>query len=369
MILKNLTITLCVLVTFGFHLQAQTLSGQVKDAETLENVPFAKIYILDLEVGIVADSLGRFIFTMAMPESVRLRVSSIGYESVIVRVNSGSSDLTAYLYSKHLEIEEVVVSGNQSTLQKYNVIHVETRKLSELNSVPGTNLMQLLEQIPGVYNASTGSGIAKPVIRGMQGMRVLTMLNGLRLENQQWGGDHGMGISEVGIGSVEVIKGPASLLYGADALGGVLYYSDETYAAVNSQSIKVQSVFHSNTNGGTLRMLYKQSNQKFRFLMGGSYANHADFQLPNQKFAQNSRFNESVLKAALSWNGKNKVHHLRYSFNHVMSGLPGHTHDSILNPLEFQSDIQRRKQTIPAQFFDNHYLSFENVRRTSVSHR
>lgn len=360
MILKNLTITLCVLVTFGFHLQAQTLSGQVKDAETLENVPFAKIYILDFEVGTVADSLGRFIFTMAMPESVRLRVSSIGYESVIVRVNSGSSDLTAYLYSKHLEIEEVVVSGNQSTLQKYNVIHVETRMLSELNSVPGTNLMQLLEQIPGVYNASTGSGIAKPVIRGMQGMRVLTMLNGLRLENQQWGGDHGMAVTELGVGNVEVIKGPSSLLYGADALGGVVYFVDEPYASINSSEYHFKTQFESASLGNRSLFLFKTSGNKIRLNVGGLFSNHADYVLPNGLFARNSRFGENVLRASLGTNRKNWSMHLRYSFSRMRVGIPGHTHDSIINPAEFQIASQDRFRVLPVQYTTNHFLSFEN---------
>jgi iron complex outermembrane receptor protein len=112
--------------------------------------------------------------------------------------------------------------------------------------------------------------------------------------------------------------------------------------------------------GGALRFMYKESNQKLRWMLGGSYTNHADFQLPDQKFAQNSRFSEAVIKAALGWNGKNSVHHLRYSFNHLISGIPGHTHDTIINPLDFQVENQRRQQTIPAQFFDNHYFSFEN---------
>jgi iron complex outermembrane receptor protein len=345
------------------------ISGFVKSKLTNLPIANARIQIEETGESTVSDETGAFIFFGNYPKTIHLRVSAVEFESKVLFLTESAQalgrhyligSLEVYLSERHLDLEEITVSTGINVQKNNSPFLIETRKLSDLNGIATLNMGEALAKIPGVYQSSIGNGISKPVIRGLQGIRVVSLLNGLRMEGQQWGGDHGMGISEVGIGSVEVIKGPASLLYGADALGGVLYYSDESYAAVNSESVKVQSIYNSNTNGGALRMLYKQSNQKFRFIIGGSYANHADFQLPNQKFAQNSRFNESVLKAALSWNGKNKVHHLRYSFNHVMSGLPGHTHDSILNPLEFQSEIQRRKQTIPAQFFDNHYLSFEN---------
>ena len=61
--------------------------------------------------------------------------------------------------------------------------------------------------------------------------------NGLRIENQQWGADHGFAVLNLGIDRVEVIKGPSSLIYGADALGGVIYLADEPYANLNKQEI------------------------------------------------------------------------------------------------------------------------------------
>lgn len=345
------------------------ISGFVKNKRTNLPIANARIHIEETGETSISDETGAFRFLGNYPESIHLHVSAIEFESKVLFLTESKQalgrqyligSLEVYLSERHLDLEEITVSTGINVQKNKSPFLIETRKLSDLNGIAILNMGEALAKIPGVYQSSLGNGISKPVIRGLQGIRVVSLLNGMRMEGQQWGGDHGMGISEVGIGSVEVIKGPASLLYGADALGGVLYYSDESYAAVNSESVKVQSLYNSNTNGGTLRMLYKQSNQKFRFLLGGSYANHADFQLPNGKYAQNSRFNEAVLKGALSWNGKNTVHHIRYSFNHVMSGLPGDTHDSIPNPLEFQSDIQLRKQTIPAQFFDNHYLSFEN---------
>ena len=62
-------------------------------------------------------------------------------------------------------------------------------------------------------------------------MRVVTYLNGARVENQQWGGDHGLGFTDLGLGKVELIKGPASIMFGADALAGALYFVDDSYVS------------------------------------------------------------------------------------------------------------------------------------------
>ena len=360
MIFQNLITSFIVVIYFGFDLQSQTLAGQVKEGSTQENIPFAKVYILDLEVGTVSDSLGKFEFSIPLPSSVRLRVSMPGYESTIEKVESGNLNLLFLINPNHLEIEEVVVSGNQSTLQKFNVIHVETKKLTELNTIPGTNLMQIMEQIPGVYNASTGTGISKPVVRGMQGVRVVTMLNGLRLENQQWGGDHGMPITELGVGNVEVIKGPSSLLCGADALGGVIYFVDEPYAAINSSEYLGKVQFESASLSNRSSFLFKTSRNKLRLNMGGLYTNYADFLLPNGKFAKNSRFSDNVFRLSLGTNKNNWSMHLRYSFSRTRVGIPGHTHDSIINPLSFQVDQQERHRVLAVQYSSNHFFSFEN---------
>ncbi len=347
---------------FAFTAMAQKqFSGVVKNQATNQLLVKAYVQIVETGESSYTDEKGQFVFKGNFPQTIQLRVSTTGFEAKIIGVAiQDQTEIQISLVERHIDLEEITVSSGITVQQNKNPFHIETRKLSDLNGIASINIGEALAKIPGVYQSSLGNGISKPVIRGLQGMRVVSLLNGLRMEGQQWGGDHGMGISEIGIGSVEVIKGPASLLYGSDALGGVLYYSDEAYAAVNSRSLQFQSFYQTNTNGGAVRFLYKESNQKFRWILGGSYTNHADFQLPDKKFAQNSRFNESVVKAALGWNGKNSVHHIRYSYNHSISGIPGHTHDTIINPLDFQVTTQRRKRTIPAQFFDNHYLSFEN---------
>lgn len=338
---------------------SQEIKGTVKGKNAL-GLANVSVYALDYEIGTKTDSKGKFVLRLDAKQPVRLRISLLGYETLIQSVQPNSETEFA-LEEQHLDLEEVVIVSNaQGLLQKNNVTHIETRKLSELKTIPTIHLGEALNNIPGVYQSSTGNGISKPVIRGLQGMRVITLLNGLRIENQQWGGDHGMGVSELGIGSIEVIKGPSSVLYGADALGGVIYLVDEPHAKQNHQEIEVKSQFSSNTLGTNNQLLYKLAQNKWRLTVGGLYTNHADFQLPNGRYAQNSRFNEQAGKMNFSYHNKNWVSNVKYNFQANRTGIPGHTHDSIVNPLSFQVSQQNRKATIPAQVIRNHFLSWEN---------
>ena len=84
------------------------------------------------------------------------------------------------------------------------------------------SLMQTLEAIPGVKAMAIGSGQSKPVIRGLGFNRLVISEDGIKHEGQQWGDDHGLEIDQFAIDRAEVVKGPAALLYGSDAIGGVL---------------------------------------------------------------------------------------------------------------------------------------------------
>ncbi|MEN9997903.1 MAG: hypothetical protein RI922_893 [Bacteroidota bacterium] len=339
---------------------AQSFSGVITSSSTNQPIQGVTIFVLDVNAQLISDSLGRFSFSNNLPSRINVQFSAIGYETEVLFLDANSAIQNIKLKEKHVSLDEVTVSGSKGMLQKFNAIHIETRKISELNAIPSTNLGEALATIPGVYNSSTGNGISKPVIRGMQGIRVVSLLNGLRIENQQWGGDHGMGITELGIGSVEVIKGPSSLLYGADALGGVIYYEDEPFARQNEMQLGVKSQFESNTMGTNNQLSYKISRKNVRLNLAGSYSNHADFKLPNGAFLTNSRFNENGFKAAFGTNYKNWGLSVRYNYSSSLVGIPGETDDSIPTPESYQTTEQERNLLLPSQQFHNHFLSVQN---------
>jgi iron complex outermembrane recepter protein len=260
----------------------------------------------------------------------------------------------------HLYLNQIRVSGITSKNQQTNPIQIEYKSLNDLQSTPTLNLGDAFSKIPGVYAASSGPGVYKPVIRGMQGNRIVSVWNGLRMEGQQWGGDHGLGLSELGIGSIEVIKGPSSLIYGSDALGGVIYFKDEDQPSKNSFRVKAKSQFNTNTKGIVNHFFYTQSKSKTQWHCGARYGNHADYQLPNGKFLENSRFAEFGLNGGLSYNSKFGTHQIKLAYSNFRVGLPGHSHDTLLNPLLFQVNTWERRYTIPVQIQQNLFLLNDN---------
>ncbi len=353
-------LTYFFLITCFVAARAQKCEGLVVDGADASPIPFVSVYLVETDESVATDSAGRFLLAAPDLANFHLRFIALGYETSTALIDADNQPLIVQLFSKHLDLHEVTVSGALSQSQSENPFHIESRRIDDLTAIAAMNMGEAIARIPGVYQSSLGNGIAKPVVRGMQGMRVVTLMNGLRIESQQWGGDHGMGITDLGLGNVEVIKGPASLLYGADALAGVIYFNDQPHAPTGKRELESKTLFQSNSMGVTQRFMYRESREKVRWQIGAGYGNHADFQLPNGRFAQNSRFNEAILKSVLSFNGKRSVHHFRYSFSHSTTGIPGHTHDTLASPESFQAETQRRSYTLPAQFFNNHFASFDN---------
>ena len=138
---------------------------------------------------------------------------------------------------------------------------VDHESIKSLQQKGAVTLIEGLETLPGISQISTGASIGKPVIRGLSGNRVLVYSQGVRLENQQFGDEHGLGLNDAGVESVEIIKGPASLLYGSDALGGVLYFNPEKFAKSNTFEGDFSQKIFSNTLGSNSSLGVKKSSE------------------------------------------------------------------------------------------------------------
>ena len=127
---------------------------------------------------------------------------------------------------KQLSLPEVVVTENRRLARDKNAaVQLEVAdKDFILKNFSGT-LMQTLEKLPGVHSMDIGSGFSKPVIRGMGFNRISVTENGIKQEGQQWGADHGLEIDALNVEQAVIRKGPSSLLYGSDAMGGVIELS------------------------------------------------------------------------------------------------------------------------------------------------
>ena len=282
-----------------------SVSGSVMDQNTGQPIIGAAVYLQKIEKGAITDMDGNFILRNISAGEFKLVVSSLGYGTQTVQINVPSEkDLQVYLTPTAIEMEEVIVSTPFHQLQSDNVMKVDRASMEELNKTGAINLSEGISSIAGVETITTGSGIGKPVIRGLSSNRVLVYTQGVRLENQQFGDEHGLGISSSGTESVEVIKGPASLLYGSDALGGVLYLNPERYAIADSTEFDAKTNYYTNTMGMEANAGFRTSGEKFKFLIRGNYADHSDYRTGTGERVTNSRFREWDLKTGLGYRTK-----------------------------------------------------------------
>ncbi|MCB7480032.1 TonB-dependent receptor [Christiangramia sediminis] len=348
--MRNTLLIILLLAVNTIVYSQNQLSGTITDANSGEPVFSASVYFPQLEKGTMSDESGKFTLRNIPDGTYKLIISSIGYTTLNREVKIPSEDINIDLNPSAIEMEEVIVSTPFHQLQSENVMKVERQSISELNKKGAINLSDGITQIAGVESITTGVGIGKPVIRGLSSNRVLVYTQGIRLENQQYGDEHGLGISSKGIGSVEVIKGPASLLYGSDAIGGVLYLNPERYAEAGETNAALESDYFSNTLGYQASLMAKTSGEKLKFLARGSYAAHSDYKDGNETRVTNTRFNEKDLKAGIGFQDKNYKADLRYNFNRSEIGIPE----------EIGLQSKDKEPMLPFQEIDNHVLSLDN---------
>ncbi|PZP45984.1 MAG: TonB-dependent receptor, partial [Pseudopedobacter saltans] len=170
-------------------------------------------------------------------------------------------------------LEEVLVSSKKTRYVLTNPMAITKISQKQIEKTISSNIVDVLvANTPGLNAVKTGPNVSKPFIRGLGYNRVLTMYDGIRQEGQQWGDEHGIEIDGYHIANAEVIKGPASMLYGSDALAGVI--AMQPVNSIDQKEIwkgNVVSEYHSNNNmvGNGIYIGYKKN--RFFASANGSY--------------------------------------------------------------------------------------------------
>ena len=201
-----------------------TLKGKITDKNSHNPLPGATIYLPDLHVGASADAQGNYTIKNLPKGKFVVEIHYIGYAAYTATINiNGATSQDFELSETLIEKNEVVVTGvNLATNVKQNPAPISVIRRDYLDQHISTNIIDAIAKIPGVNQLTTGPAISKPYIRGLGYNRVVVIGDGIRQEGQQWGDEHGIEIDDYNVGKVEVLKGPASLVYGSDALAGVV---------------------------------------------------------------------------------------------------------------------------------------------------
>ncbi len=330
------------------------ISGIVTDQN---NIPLssASVFIPDLNKGTVSDKNGYYEIKNLPNGKLKIQFSFLGYTSTVETARFDGKDLVlnSKLTQTSIEADEIVISGAYNSTQHENAVKIDVLKLDPQTMKSSPNFSEMLTRVPGVDMISKGSGVAKPVIRGLSMNDILILNNDVRYENYQYSDHHPLGIDEFGIESVEVIKGPASLLYGSDAVGGVINFIKERPAPVGTIMGDYNLQLFSNTLGITNNLGLKGASKKIYGGIRVGQKNNADFLQGRGQFAPNSRFNELSVKANVGTSNKTGSFKVFYDYNHEKLGL---VEDQVIQEITTRG----RQNSVWYQEFTTHLVSSQN---------
>jgi len=320
--MKRLFILSAMALLCHFASAQHKLSGIVV-SENDQPLPGVTVYIQEINKGTISDTNGYYELDNLPLAELKVQFSFIGFTNRIESTNLTKCDvlLNVTLYQTSVETEEIVVSGGFNTPQHDNAAKIENLRLEPIEMKPTPNFAEMLTRIPGVDMISKGNGVSKPVIRGLSMNDILVLNNGVRFENYQYSSHHPLGIDEFGIGNVEVIKGPASLLYGSDAIGGVINFIKEKPAPVGSFEGDYNLQLFSNSMGITNNVGAKGSSGNFFGGIRAGQKSNADFIQGGGEYVPNSRFNEYSTKINVGYAGGIGLFSVFYDYNKQNLGL------------------------------------------------
>lgn len=341
--------------SFFINCQAQSLrsalvfSGKVLDVVG-KPLTAATVNIADIKKSSVVQKDGSFRFVGLPKGKFLVEARILGYkpQSKEIELNGSENvEATFRLEESYLEEGEVVVTGvSKATLSKRNPAPLAVVEKEQLASDAAQNIVDAIAKVPGVATVSTGPNIAKPFIRGLGFNRILVLYDGSRLEGQQWGDEHGVEIDRYGIEKVEVVKGPASLGYGSDALAGVVNFipTQPFPDGQMSGSLLMEHQTNNKALGGSL--LLGRSKSGFEWVARASRKAAACYQNKWDGRVFGTKFNEA--DATLSV-GVHKVwgySHATISYYDNQQEVPDGSRDSATRKFTKQTDGEDSMRTI-----------------------
>ena len=302
------------------------LYGKVINSQTNEPLHGASVYFPDLKIGGATNDEGVFNLKNVPIGSYLLEVSFLGFTSVLqTQTIGGNTEENFALTPTYIETEGVTVTGvSTATSIKRTPVPVSIVKRDDLLREATTNLIDAISKQPGVAQISTGPAISKPVIRGLGYNRVVVINDGVRQEGQQWGDEHGIEVDEYSVNKAEILKGPASLMYGSDAIAGVINFISLVPALQNTIKGSLLTTYQTNNRQRGYNGNVSGNQNGLIWGMYGSYRAAGDYKNKYDGFVFNSKFNERNFGGHLGLNKSWGYTHLLVSnFNQYVGLVEG----------------------------------------------
>ena len=340
------------------HSLISVLSGTVTtDGKPLSG---ATIYLPDLRKGTVSDANGKYLIGN-IPKGVYLvEISYIGYATINQRVDLTSNNVfDAQLKLSSIEAGEVVVTGvtRATSIRRAPVPMAAVSKAYINEHSASGNVIAEIANLPGVSAVTTGPNISKPFIRGLGYNRVVTAEDGIRQEGQQWGDEHGIEVDQNSIERIEIIKGPASLTFGSDAIGGVVNLITATPVAEGKILGAVSGIYGTNNGliNGSVKLQGNQNGLVWGAVVSDKEAKNYQNQHDGRVYA--TGFQEKDARAVIGINKSWGYSYLNASVFDDLQDIPDGSRDSLTRKFTYQiSDIDTFRPIVPASALNSYAI-------------
>lgn len=357
-------LSLILFCSICFNITAQKtyqINGTVLNAKTLKPIEGANV--IGKKGYAISSKKGEFKLNNLIKGTYSFKVSHVGFidKTISETINSESKELTIYLNEATTTLNEIKVLG-KSKQRKLKEKPIVSQVVSKefLKSNRENSLMQTLSKIPGVSTINIGSGQSKPVIRGLGFNRVAVVQNGIKHEAQQWGNDHGLEIDQHDIENIQIIKGPASLLYGSDAIAGVVDIQPNKIPLPNSTKGEVNIL--AETNNDLLGISAGISTRKQNWFYRGrlTYRDYADYKVPADQInyenyifnlhdnnLRNTAGNEADASFSIGFVGENFTTETVFSNVNAKNGFFANAHGLEVRTSSIDYDRSNRDVDLP----------------------
>jgi iron complex outermembrane receptor protein len=307
-----------------------TLTGKITNKTDNTPLSSAVVYFPDLKSGAATDVNGLYRITNLPVGTFLAQISLLGYATITQKITiSENTVLDFQLEPSVTEMVSVVVTGQPSSSDpKHTPTPITVLSNTQLQQNASTNIIDAVAKLPGISQLGTGPGISKPVIRGLGYNRVVVVHDGIRQEGQQWGDEHGIEIDDNSVSRIEILKGPASLSYGSDAMAGVI----NILSAPTLPSGTIKGNFSSNyqTNNGlnanSINCAGNINGLIWDARLSGKTARDYQNRYDGEVF--NSRYTEKSFSGLIGLNKSWGYSHLSFSSYRMLTGIAEGERDS-----------------------------------------
>ena len=343
------------------------LQGKITD-KSGQPVIGASLYFPDLKTGTTTNQDGFYTIDNLPKRKMVVQINSVGFKMILDKLDLSSTHQKDYMLEESVtEINEVTVTGQSvATQMSRTPSPISVITTAQLQQQSSTNIIDALSSQPGISQITTGGGISKPVIRGLGYNRVVVVNDGVRQEGQQWGDEHGIEIDENDVNRVEILKGPASLMYGSDAMAGVInFFSAPT---LSEGLMKLNAMANYQTNNGLMAYSLDYAGHKKSFIWDVRYSQKQAHAYQNQVdgYVYNSGFSENAASALLGISKYWGYSHLTVSTYHLTPGIVEGNRDSLtgqfVKPVVLSAGTEGETLATNADFKSyNHQIPYQQV--------